>query len=195
MRWTLTELGLKDNNGWLVGPPPPQDVLVWLYLKSKQDGTLPKVFYQGVPDARQFIDWYSQREGKEVIVLGAWHGDGSLAGIGFVNGVERIPNLVKAETGFLFCREVSVFTQIDLMRAMISLLFLKTDIDCILGTTPTPNHAACAMVKRLGLRTFEMPMYATWDGEPCSALLSQTDKKTWFNVPQNNYLAPSTDHV
>lgn len=190
MRWTQTGLGLTNELGEVVGPPPPLDVLAWMYLKAKQDGTLSKVFYQGAPDVRQWLDWYSQREGKEVITLGAWTASDFL-GMGFVNAIERTPGLVKAEVGFLFCRDVSVFRQIEYMRAMISLLFLTTDITCILGTTPTPNAAACSMVARLGMRLFEMPMYATWNGEPCSCVLSQTDRAHWFNLPANNYLAPS----
>lgn len=193
MRWTRTDLGLTNELGEVVGPPPPLDVLAWMYLKSKQDGTLPKVCYQGVPDIREWLDWYSRREGEEVIynAVGAWTPDGSLLGHGFINAVQRNQGLTKAEVGFMFCKEVSVFRQIDYMRAMISWLFLVTDIDCILGTTPTPNQAACAMVKRLGMYAVEMPMYATWNGEPCSCLLSQTDRAHWWNLPQNNYLAPA----
>jgi hypothetical protein len=188
MRWTRCGLGLTNDLGEVVGPPPPQDVLAWMYLKSKQDGTLPMVCYQGIPDVRQWLDWYSRGEGEEVIANpGAWTANGSFLGMGFINAIERKQGLTKAEVGFMFCKEVSVFRQIDFMRAMISLIFLQTDIDCLLGTTPTPNTAACAMVKRLGMRTFEMPMYSTWRGQPCSCLLSQTDRSHWFNGPGRDF--------
>jgi hypothetical protein len=192
-KWVRCGLGLTNELGEVVGPPVSPDSLAWLYLRSRQDGTLPMVFYQNAPDVRQFIDWYVRGAGKEVIcsTIGAWAATGELLGMGFVNAVERSDNLVKCEVGFLFTKDVSIFRQIDYMRTMVSFIFLNSDVTAVLGTTPERNPGAVAMIRRLGLRLFgPIPNYATWNNEPCGVWLSQTDKAHWFNQSQNSYLAP-----
>lgn len=195
MRWHRTELGLKNDDSWLVGPPPSLDVLCYTYLRLKRDGQLPVVFYQGEPpDVRRFMDWYSQSEGRAVIVVGGWdvsaEEEPRFLGMGFVNAMEKCEGLTKAEVGFAFFKDVSIFQQISLMRAMISHLFITYPIDTILGTTPERNAGAVAMIRRLGMRLFgPMPNYACWHGQPCGVWLSQTDREHWFNLPENSELA------
>ena len=182
--WSQSEDGL-ENGRYIVGPPPSQDVLASTYLSWKACGHLDKVFYQGVPSVREFLEWHTN---AGTVVIGCWERRTSdvvdFTGMGWINASERMPGLAKAEVGFCFNRNVSIFSQAALIRAMITGIFLVSDYESLFGTTPEVNQAAVALVKRTGMRIFgPVPMFASWHGEPCGVFISQADKKTWMNRP------------
>jgi hypothetical protein len=183
MGWIATERGL-ENGEYLIGPPPSEDCLAFMYLRLKENGLLNKVFYQGLPTVREFLEW-NTNSGNEVV--GCYRrriSDVEFIGMGWVNAKEKMAGFCKAEVGFCFMPEVNVFAQIRLIRGMVTRIFQVTDFWSIFGTTPDQNGPAVKIIERVGLHLHgPIPNFASWKGQPCAVYISEMDRETWFNLP------------
>lgn len=184
MKWTATDLGL-ESDGWIVGPRPTEDMLAAAYLAMRQDGSINLISHQSPASLQWFLTWLMD---PGCIVLGAYEHPTPdvtrLVGMGFINDIQRLNGLTKAEVGFAFWgeRQPGIFMKAELIRAMVDIVFTKTDIESLLGLTPERNPGAAALIRRVGMKQFgPVPDYVAWHGEPCGAFISQASKVDWLN--------------
>lgn len=134
------------------------DLLAWLYLKLKLEGRADKIFYQAPHDVVYFLTWVDQLAvfyggfKDDILVGGGWVGMPSL----LEAKEDQAPlcgktTFRKAEIGFGFSGDCSVFEALQMGRLMLETTFDSYKIDFLFGTTPESNKAALMYARRLGM--------------------------------------------
>jgi hypothetical protein len=156
--------------------PPASDVIASLYLNLKAQGRMDDIFYSAPYDINTFMAW-----AKGVSIFYGVFKDNVVVGCGWVD----VPVVMecesgryrKAEIGFGFCNQCSVFQALQAGREMIEMTFDLYQIDYLFGTTPSPNKAALAYAKRLGFQLFgPIPNSCSFRGKLESTYISHISK-------------------
>jgi RimJ/RimL family protein N-acetyltransferase len=89
--------------------------------------------------------------------------------------------LAKAEVSMAFLREFQRNGEaLELARMMIEFAFDRVNLDALFGCTPIRNRAAVVFTQKCGFRKIGVaPMYCSWHGEPCDALLTVLTRAQW----------------
>lgn len=185
MTWQKTELGFESEE-WVVGPRPTDELLAMAYCAMVADGSIRKVFSQAEPDIKWFLGWMTEQES---VIIGAYRRNPAsdaitLCGMGFINSIQRLAGLTKAEVGFAFWNPMApgIFMKAELVRRMLDYAFEVAKLDSLTGITPERNPGAVTLIRRVGMRLFgPVPRYCSWHGEACGAWVSQMDAASWIN--------------
>jgi RimJ/RimL family protein N-acetyltransferase len=161
-------------------------MLAMAYCAMIADGSIRQVFHQAEPDIKWFLSWMTEQES---VIIGAYRkqleSDAvTLCGMGFINSIQRLAGLTKAEVGFSFWSPMApmIFMKAELVRRMLDYAFEFSGLDSLTGLTPERNPGAVAMIRRVGMRVFgPVPRYCSWHGEACGAYISQMDAESWLN--------------
>ena len=154
-------------------------VAAWYYLLNKD--RIPKVFYadEGQQDILSVLTW-----AKTVPrMYGAFIGT-ALLGLGWIESI--VPyNLstgvtYRAEMGFGFTPNSTVFQALYGGRMMVDKAFEESTVDFIFGTTPELNKEAIAYIKRLGFSMYgPIPNYCSYLGKLSGCYTSYVERKSW----------------
>lgn len=149
------------------------------YLTMAHSGRANQVFYAFPHDLKFALDWAM----NTTAFYGAFRGE-ELIGAGWVDNVIAIggePVLTKAELGFGFMPNCSIFEALQSGRLMLDYSFDVYGIDFLFGTTPLSNKAALAYAKRLGLRMYEpVDNFCTYQGKIDACVTSSISKEDWI---------------
>lgn len=146
-------------------------------------GRADQVFYSFPHDLKTCLDWVA----GTTAFYGAFR-DSELIGAGWVQDLLVIggdPALTKAELGFGFMPNCTVFEALESGRLMLDYSFDVYGIDFLFGTTPRSNRAALAYAKRLGLRMYEpVENFCTYMGKVDACVTSSISKEDWHERRQ-----------
>lgn len=136
------------------------------------------MFYSFPHDLKFALDWAM----NTTAFYGAFR-DQELIGAGWVDNLLVIgedPALTKAELGFGFMPNCTVFEALQAGRIMLDYSFDVLGVDFLFGTTPRSNRAALAYAKRLGLRMYEpVENFCTYLGKVDACVTSSISKEDW----------------
>lgn len=165
-----------------------QDELASAYIRMKQEGLLPVVFHQSIPDLSTFLVRYLAVNSTTMLCYyidtkGMTH----FVGVGHVTAPALIvgPHL-KAECSMVFfCEWQRRSTTVPLAHLMLEYSFDRRFGDqfltTILGCTPEKNKLAVRFIAAVGFVRAKEPMtdYTAWNGELCGAYSSWMTRKRW----------------
>jgi RimJ/RimL family protein N-acetyltransferase len=164
--------------------PLNQDAAAYAYLTMKGEGTLENFFSQGVPDLATFLATCFASGGLSLGGFIQENGVTTLAGIGLMprpisccNGVVE-----RSEVSEAFLRKYQRRSiTLPLSKVMLEMVFDKSNVTVIYGTTPGPNRAAVAFMKAMGFEHLPdvIPHYGTWRGQECGVYVSWLTRSRW----------------
>lgn len=172
---------------FVVAPQKDQCLIAEAYLLMKAQGLLEILYYQSIPDLATHMQLMLSE--KTVFLAGFRRTDLYTKFIGFSVVVESDcmgHGWKRAEQSCLFFKE---FQRRDITTPVANLMmrwvFERTDTDFLFGVTPEPNRAMVRFARSLGYEMSRVPNAATFNGEPCAALISSMSEAQWRKLNQN----------
>ena len=171
----------------VVAPLNDVDLIATAYLQMKREGTLALLYYEGDIGLQRFLSVMTNPAciNYACLVKGA-DGGVDLAGIGHIAIPQVLPNgRKKAEISVAFHKQWQRRDiTLPLAQMMVEWTFDRSDVDYLYGTTPAPNRAMLAFMRRLGFghSAEPIPNYTCWQGEPCGVYVSWMDAERWKAV-------------
>lgn len=175
----------KDQVGYwsgnlLVSPYVTDSTLALAYLTFERDKLLDRIFHEKRPNLRWFLDTFS-KDNIDVLSCSRLSSDGKslqLCGVGWIN--TGFGN--KVEVCEAFGREFWGHDMpLHFCWLMLQWLFdHQKGTDVVYGTTPVPNRIAAAFSRKVGFTLHgPLPLYSTYDGQPCDCWVSSLTRKQW----------------
>ncbi len=180
--------GLYRCGELAVAPGLTENLIGRAYYRLEDDGSLPTVYYEGVPSVGEHI---RRMSGPTAILQGAFIDRTAerkvvdFCGLSWVLHREELGiGLAKAEVGFAFFRHcASPHQKLELARMMLDVLFGKYAIDILIGTTPVCNKLALRFSAALGFTlSGPIPDYISWEGALEGVMVSTLKKTTWAKI-------------
>ena len=172
--------------GLVVAPYPTQDILATAYLRFKAEGLLPLFFHEDETplDLYQFLTWCMEAAGY---MMGAYQQQGDqliCTGIGKVGKPHSMGGgYQKAEVAMMFFREFQVRDlTMPTCQMMIEMVFDRTNLDVLFGTTAERNRAALRFMKAIGFEYAKVGCFTTWQGQMCATYASWMSEEKWRTV-------------
>lgn len=170
-----------------VMPQLSDDSLAQFYLDLKKQGLFRWVYYMKEPTLTEFLAFHRR---TDLVYLGGMTskildngtmGEPELAGIGWLESIQRMPGLSKGQVGMAFLRKYQRDdTALELARMFIDYAFDKVGVDVVLGTTPVRNRAAVLFSRKLRFREIGVgTRYVSFWGTACDAVLTEMTKDCW----------------
>jgi hypothetical protein len=171
--------GTYRDGELIVAPHPSESMLAFAFVRFEHEDLLRWIFYEGVPSARNFISYLMERETLACYRQRPDSPGAELCGLGWLVLSDQLTNpFRKGEIGIGFFKG-----QKDIRRfgeIMTTWAFDNLKVSAIYGTTPEPNRAALAYIRRLGFEMFgPVPNFCTWEGKPVAAWISAITKEKW----------------
>lgn len=179
---------LPDGYHWgeqVVSRCANDELLAFAYMRFKQEGLLPILFYEKDYTLIEFVQKYMEPATSTLACMifpGGKADEPKLAGIGWINDLTRMGlNHARANCGMAFFRG---FSEPDILvrfaQIMIEWAFDILAIDALHGVTPAPNRAAVLFSRKCGFQQVG-PLEAgtVWQGKLCDVYLSSMSKERW----------------
>jgi len=167
----------------LVTPCRDASMLAVAYLRWAQDGTLPILFYEGVPDLRWWLDWTDNPKNNFLACMRTYADgrDPEFIGMGWINTVTQIGrDHRKAEVGFAFFDGYSPLAKVRFGQMMLEWAFERVNVNVCYGTTPLPNALAIRYAQLIGMKIeAQIPNFTTWKNNLCSVAISMAERDAW----------------
>ena len=179
----MDESTIIRSGDLFVTPVVSDETLAKAYFQMKEEGTLERVFYQGIPTLRQFLIEFLT-EGRRV-TLGCFRDVGKpepeYCGMGWVLASVSMDGWTRSETGMCFSRNQSRQTDnLKFGQLMMESFFRRYDIDVLFGCTPSANRAALKYARALGMTlNGPIPGLCCWRGEISSGWISTMLRSEW----------------
>lgn len=172
---------------------PSEVALGTAYLLLNAEDLIPVIWhYRTPPTLSEFLELTKMRNAIYYVCYAKAieGGNHEIAGLGWaVNlvpvGEREDRAYFRGDVGMAFLRKFSHGSiAVELATQCLDDAFMKCDVEILHGVTPVMNQAAIRFVGKLGFTKLGIaPLYTTFKGEPCDALLSYMTRSQW-NQPR-----------
>ena len=159
----------------------PEDELVQLYVKLKNEGLWDIVFHEATDfTLLKFMNFFSSGAGlMQILVVTDGKGFYDSAGMAWIGDLALCSGKLTRGTGsFVFFKDFQRPHYTDeFCDLLLSYWFEELGLDIILGVTPEPNRPALLYIKRSGFKELaRIPNYTTYAGEVVSGVVTSMTK-------------------
>jgi RimJ/RimL family protein N-acetyltransferase len=165
---------------------PDEDLLATTYVLLKCEGQLPVIWHHRTPPT--LTEFLELTKLPDVIYYACMARDIEtrqidIAGLGWA--INLVPLGVgrgfRGNVGMAFLKKFwRRGIAKELATQCLDDLFMQCNVEALHGITPVVNLPAVRFIEKMGFyRVGVAPMYMTYDGEPCSAVLSCMSREMW----------------
>ena len=161
------------------------DLLAVAYLRMKNEGLLPYVFWEQVPELQAFLNWCNQSTSLVVGCFVTRSNVGApieLAGLGWVRDIKTRNGHRRGDAGEVFWREWQAAGVTEgFGKLLLEFAFGPCKMDYLYGITPEKNIPAVRFMRHMGFRDFgPIPGLCCLNGVECGGVLSVLGKEQWL---------------
>lgn len=165
----------------------PEEALLTLYNRLKEENLLSVVFHEGVDvSLLQFMNYFSGGRGLlQILAISDPAGAYYPAGMAWLSDIVVCSGVIMKGVGaFVFFKDYMkpVYTD-PFSEIILDYWFNGLGMNIILGATPEPNRAALLYVKRSGFKEVaRIPEYTTFKGEVVTGVITYMTKTDYQSL-------------
>lgn len=164
-------------------PNPSDRDLALSFIRMQEEGLDRMVWFEpsGPPSLAEFLVGHRHHG----VYCCYWISDVQpdtyhLAGMCWAHQRMPVGDGAKYEVGMAFFREFQNTEACVLLAQLCVTHIFEQDAILLVGTTPVKNRAAARFIEKVGLeKVGEIPMYLTYEGQPCTAIISAVTADYW----------------